>query len=734
MSRILIRLQAAMLLWLFCLATNGHAQGVPFQILVQQGSSTLSVPNNATLNFPVTAVGGNSRATITLTYQGATSAVVAAPQIFGTGGFTLANPGTFPATMKPGDSTSFAVQYTASTSAQAVGQLQVPYNEAAATPTGTSTNGLISMVLNGTAPDLVVSYALPTDGNTVTLSTGSTITFPPTVVGSSVTATIFVANRGSGSGSLQSLSKPADPAFAVLSAPLLPLTIPSGTSAQFSLRYAPLQTGSDSDTWQVVLSDRTVSANLQGTALTSLLSYQLLQDAGNAPLAPNQTVSFPDTAVGGKSSISILVKSIAIVPITLSNASATGTFYSITDGPIFPINLNPNDTFVLTITFAPTQPGKQTGRLRVGNDTFNLSATGIGTQLVYSYGVGSNSATVLPGGTVPFSPLAVGQSSTLTLTIQNTGTSSATVTSIGVSDPRSVFTLGSSPNLPQKLDPGQSVQFSVQFAPITTGLATGNLVVDAQQFTLAGFGNAPPPIPSYQFTGASGNQPAMSQPAVGLSLASTYPMELDGKVTLTVDSGNLPADPAVQFAVGGRTVSFIIPANTTQAVFAGGGTQIKLQTGSVAGTITLTPSFALPSGLDVTPATPVALNLVVPAVVLQLQNALVAQSAQNSLALQITGYATTRSISALQFQFQAQASANLPTSKISVSVQAPAVAWFDTSQSQSFGGQFLITVPFTVQSDQTSSVTTPVSMLQSVSISGSNELGNSNTVVVPLSQ
>jgi len=204
-------------------------------------------------------------------------------------------------------------------------------------------------------------------------------------------------------------------------------------------------------------------------------------------------------------------------------------------------------------------------------------------------------------------------------------------------------------------------------------------------------------------------------------------------LTLQADSGNLPADPSVQFATGGKTVTFTIPANSTDAVFPGGPTQIKVQTGSIANNITITPTFTLASGLDLTPSQAPSLSLAIPATTVQLQNALVTQNSQNTLVLSISGYSTTRAVSTLQFQFSAVPSAKLPNSKITVNVQADTASWFNSTQSQSFGGQFTISVPFTLQASNTSSTTAPVSLLQSVSITASDPLGTSNTRTLQLS-
>jgi hypothetical protein len=283
----------------------------------------------------------------------------------------------------------------------------------------------------------------------------------------------------------------------------------------------------------------------------------------------------------------------------------------------------------------------------------------------------------------------------------------------------------------------------VAFAPQTTGLSTAVLLVNAEQFIVSGFGNPPPAIPSYQFTGASGPQAAMSQVAVGLSLAAAYSLPLTGTLTLSVDSGSLPADPAVQFSSGGQTVSFTIPQGATQAVFPSGSGQISLQTGTVTGTITLTPSFVISSGLNVTPASPATATLSVPIGPVQLLNALVSQAtpSQNTLTLSISGYATGRTLASMQFQFAAaQSTTSLSNGAITVNIQPNAQAWFSSAQSDSFGGQFEVSVPFTITSNQTSSTTSTtattslLSLLESVSITASNAAGTSNTVVVSLTQ
>lgn len=709
----------------------------PFQIVVQSGTNTLPVSNGSTLTLAAGAVGQSTSITITLTYAGATSVVVSQPTLSGTNGFTVSSGSISSAPLTNGQSVNFTVSYTPATATQALTQLTVPFTQAGATASAAGTTGSLTFILSGTAPNMVVTYALSTNGNVNAVGDGGTIPFPSTVVGSATSATMTIVNQGSGPGSIQDIKLSGDASFILQSKSfLLPVqSLAAGSNVQFILAYEPTQTGTNSGALEIDLPNQAIKLALQGTGIASLFTYQLVQGSQTGALAPGQTITFPDTNVGEKNSITILMQNTTTNPVTNISAAVSGTGISITDEPILPLTLNVGQTTSFTITFAPTQSGAVTGKFRVGNDSFNLSAAAIGGQLVYSYSSGSATNTLVSGGTVSFPPETVGKSETTTFTIQNNGTNAAQITSVGVAGTQTTPPTFSIPNplgLPLSLPAGQNVQFTVQFAPQNTGQLTATLVINDQQFTLAGFGGAPGALPSYQFTGASGSQTPLTQAAVGLSLASPYSLALTGKLTVTDDTGSLPADGSVQFSSGGQTVTFTIPQGSTQAVFPSGSNQISLQTGSVAGTITVTPSFALASGLDVTPTSPATLSLTVPSGPVQLTNALVSAETANSLTLQVSGYATTRTLSSLAFQFTMKSSSTpVP---VSLNIAPNAQQWFNSTQSDGFGGQFSVSVPFTLNNGSSTTSTSLVSQIQSISITASNSAGTSNAVVVALTQ
>jgi hypothetical protein len=216
---------------------------------------------------------------------------------------------------------------------------------------------------------------------------------------------------------------------------------------------------------------------------------------------------------------------------------------------------------------------------------------------------------------------------------------------------------------------------------------------------------------------------------VRLSLSGGYPMAIAGTLTMSV-STDLTTDPAVQFSTGGRTVPFVIPANSTDANFAGQGPQIRLQTGTVASTITLTPSFSLQAGgVDLTPTTPTALQFSVPSTAPVLISGQVTNITANSITMSMSGFSTSRSLTALNVQFTPATGFNIPQAQFTIDLRQSSTAWFQSGNSQSFGGQFVIAAPFVFQGTAPAGQT----ILQSVSsftVSVSNASGTSNQLQV----
>jgi len=232
-------------------------------------------------------------------------------------------------------------------------------------------------------------------------------------------------------------------------------------------------------------------------------------------------------------------------------------------------------------------------------------------------------------------------------------------------------------------------------------------------------------LPSYHFqSSVAAPQPAQ-QLAVGLSLTAPYPMAVQGALKLTFVASVFADDPSVQFASGGRTANFSIPANSTQALF-NGNLAIPLQTGTTAGDIVITPAFAISGGFDVTPASPTVLTFTIPRAAPQVLAAGITSQTLNSFTIVLNGYSTTRGLQQLNIQITPKQGEKFSSTQLTVDTRSASAAWFQSAASQSTGGSFSLAVPFNLQNG--SSTDDLVHRLQSLSISATNEAGQSNAV------
>ena len=722
-----------------------------FSLLVTVNGISNTVPNNQTIPIGA-AVGTTGQATVVATYLGASQATISAPPtVFGsleiTAKITASSTGstTLPIVLAPGQSVTFVVTYAPTSAVQAVSQVTLAYTEPGTT-SATVSNAIV-LVFQGTSPSFVLSYVLAnangTPGNVVQISPGQAIPFLPTQINTTAVATLNITDEGSGAGTITGISLAASPVFKLSGTPLFPFTLmPSNPTLSIGVLYTP--TAVENDTGQITITYQdgtTATVNLTGSGATSSYSYAYLSGTGTTatPVTPGGTIAFMGANVGtggiasATSSVIVQVKNSGSVTGTINGISVQGQGFQLLTGFTTPPTLPPGGSTSFTVNFTPTQVGTQTGTLVVGSDIFTLSGQGLGPSLTFAYVSSAGTIPVGPTGAVVFTPSEVSQAEKVTFILTNSGTSTATVSNISTTfngtgpNPFSV----AAPALPLVLPAGKSSQFPVTFTPATVGTVGGMLQIDTTAVPLLGTGTTPPALPSYSMSGPSGNVSPASQANVSLTLANTYPVDLDGVLTLTT-SGDFGTDPAVQFSTGSsagnRTVDFTIPANSTSANFVGQGSQILLQTGTVAETVTLTPSFATSAGVDVTPPSPSTLQFSIASSVPVLESLQVTNETASSFSLVIVGYSTTRSVGSLAVTFNPASGYSLTTSTFTIDVSQPAALWFQSATSvSSYGGLFQIAVPFTLPGPIPVGKTL-IQAIASASVTVSNGVGTSNSL------
>jgi len=251
---------------------------------------------------------------------------------------------------------------------------------------------------------------------------------------------------------------------------------------------------------------------------------------------------------------------------------------------------------------------------------------------------------------------------------------------------------------------GGTFNFTIQVTDTTGLLGSG---VETIVVTL-------PALPALTIAGPPDTVAPLQQPAIDISLAAPYPVDLTGVVTLSFIPGgaNPVDDPGVQFSTGGRSARFTIPANTAHATFP--NSPFALQTGSVAGTIQLEVDSLQAGGatlsvapgsrqVQVAPAAPIVQNLSV-------------VHTSGGFNLQFTAVSNTRDLTQAVVLFHAATGSALSTPQVTVPLNSVAQNWFQGTPSAAFGGQFGLMLPFTVEGAVS---------LDSVSVILSNSVGDS---------
>ncbi len=712
--------------WMAAFAPFAAGQSVsPFTFRLQQGQTVTAFADGGTISMPADAVGLATTATLAITYRGTTSATIASSSFTGSLDFTFSGLPDLPVVFQPNDTLTLVLSYLPTSSNRVNSRLELGTTEGKITR-------ILAINMTGTAPEFVLAY-IPQGGNAAPLAGGGIVSFPVTPVGTTSNSVIVVTNRGTAPGLIKS-AKVTGPLFQAAGIPLADTSIDAGKELRFSIAFTPTQLDAASGSGSVEFINRRVDFSLQGSGSGPVYTYELVTDRVT-PIQPNQLLTIPDALVNEKSAITVRVRNGGNADGKITAIAVQGVSLAVTDAPFLPLILQPGQSATTTVTFSPTQAARVSGRLRIGDDAFEITANGLGSILNYSYLIGPVSTTVTAGGTIGLNPAAIGSSSSLRFVVGNTGTTPASISSItiiGSNANNSVFTLSDLPALSAVVPPGGSVPFTVKFSPIALGTATATLRLDSQTFLLTGTGNAPAALPDYRIDGASGVQDPLQQPAIGLTLASPYSLRVNGTLTLAFNSSVFSNDPAVQFATGGRTVNFYIPANGVRAVFPDGSNQMRLQTGSVAGTITLTPSFATEGGVDLTPANPAAMNLTVAQTAPRLLSAVITARTSSGFTVAVTGYSTGRSVTQFDLQFAPTAGENVTTTKISLNVESSFIAWYQSAASQQFGSLFSVSVPFTFTGDVKTTGLSLVDTIQSVAATVTNRQGTSNSVSVNL--
>lgn len=536
----------------------------------------------------------------------------------------------------------------------------------------------------------LASGALP-DG--LSLSSDGVISGSPTAA-NPFTFTVQVTDSASPAQTATSktLTITIQPALTITTTSPLPLGV---VGAFYSFPLAA--TGPSPLTWSVISAipppgtTVTQTGTLAGTPLTPGTFDFTVQAAGGNPaqtatkqlrvvINPALTITtvsaLPDAALAGSYSTQ-LVATGGVAPYTWTNP-----------GPGMPPGLSLSSAGAISGT--PTSPGNFSFSVQVA-DSFTPTPNQITRQftLVVATTITITTATLPnPIQNIPYSQqlLATGNAPFVWAVTSGTLPAGLTLSSAGL----------------------------LQGTPTATGAQTFSVTVtDARSatatrsFTLT----VEPPVGTLTLTGFPASLTPTQTANITLTIAGARPTALSGNLTLTfTSSAEVPSDdPSTGFSNGSRSAPFTFPAGQTTAVFA---PPVTLLTGTVAGSITLTATFT--NGPANVPVTTVAVTAIPP----QMTN-VTATFTPAGLDVQVTGYASSRRVTAAQFSFDVKNSKAISQSE---SVDTVFSTWYKSPASVPFGSSFSFVQSFNVTGDKT--------QIQGVTVILTNAQGSTSSVTV----
>jgi hypothetical protein len=247
---------------------------------------------------------------------------------------------------------------------------------------------------------------------------------------------------------------------------------------KLSVSFAPSAAGSASGSLNVAFWYTWCSKNCKGLGHSGTTTAALAGTGAGGPgyLTAPGSLSFGSITVGSSQSKALTLSNTGAQSLTISAANITGTGFTVS-GLSLPYSLAAGASANLTVVFSPTSSGTDTASLAI---TSNASDPSVAVSLSGTATTASGTLGVTPGS-INFGNVTVGTIQTQSGSVTATG-GGLTLSSVGSSS--SAFTVAGL-TLPVTLAAGQSVPFTVTFAPTAAGSASANISFIASNSTSA---------------------------------------------------------------------------------------------------------------------------------------------------------------------------------------------------------------------------------------------------------
>jgi hypothetical protein len=314
--------------------------------------------------------------------------------------------------------------------------------------------------------------ATPAGGGSLSVASMA-LDFGDGVVGGSTQLSDSLTNHSSAIVTISSLVS-SDAAFQVVS-PVTPLALEPGQSAILTIAFSPQAVGQPAGK-VVIRSNASASGEIDVSVKGKAVA------AGKLTLTPT-SLAFGSVRVGQSQAKSVTLTNAGGSSVTVSQDSVSSAAFTVSGLPL-PITLAAGQSAVFTVTFSPKTADPISGSVTVNGSSSlttnsanssgpkKTSATSVALS-VSGDGAAAGQLAAVPAS-VSFGSVTVGNSQKQTVTLTNSGGSSATISQANLTG--SGLTI-SGLALPLSLAAGQSANFDLTFAPTAAGTLSGSLSI-----------------------------------------------------------------------------------------------------------------------------------------------------------------------------------------------------------------------------------------------------------------
>jgi hypothetical protein len=189
------------------------------------------------------------------------------------------------------------------------------------------------------------------------------------------------------------------------------------------------------------------------------------------------SASFPSVAMGSSSSQTVTLQNGGTGIVTISAATVTGAGFS-TTGLALPMGIPPGQNATFNVVFSPRGAGPATGAIALVSDAPGspLTITATGSSVANTLSLTANTTSL------DFGSVVVGGSSSLNVTLINSGNADVTISSALVTGAEFSANGAGANTL---LTPGQIAILTVLFAPTVAGNAAGSIAISSNAGALS---------------------------------------------------------------------------------------------------------------------------------------------------------------------------------------------------------------------------------------------------------